>query len=197
MSRFDNVIIRTLFVICLLSLDVSYAAEAVNDGFRTARKIESRYFDIYVESGVDLQALAMKLSVPPSIKSIIREPVTFSDSYALPDQLDTLYLAVLEIMDINLKRFKCDIKICKDRTGLSNVAKRLFGQEIQTGGFYVVALDTLYIDAENVNINILGHELSHAVQTHYFIVPPPPKIQEILAGYVEFQLRKYTNTLPK
>ncbi|MCK4463421.1 MAG: hypothetical protein KAU58_03820 [Candidatus Omnitrophica bacterium] len=198
MLRFRAVIISVLFIICVLSLSISDAAEVfVDDGFETARKIESRYFDIYIENGIDLQTLAMKLSVPLSIKSIIREPAAFSDSYTLSDQLDTLFLAVSEIMDMKLKKFRCTFKICRNRSRLSDVAKRLFGREIRPCGFYVTAIDTIYIDAETVTINLLGHELGHAIQVHYFVVPPPVKIQEILAGYVEFQLRKYTNTLPE
>ncbi len=198
MRRFCTVIINTLFIICVLSLSLSYGRDiAVDDGFKTARKIESRYFDIYIENGIDLQTLVMKLSVPPAIKSIIKEPIPFSDFYTLPDQLDTLFLAVSEIMDIKLKKFKCKIKICKNASRLSNIATMLFGQEVQPGGFYVSSIDTLYVDAEYVNIHILGHELSHAIQVHYFVVPPPAKIQEILAGYVEYQFRKYTNTLPR
>lgn len=198
MHRSHNLIIKVLVIILMLPFGVSYAAEVtVNDGFQAARKIESRYFNIYIESGVDIQTLVMRLSVPESIKSIIRGSVPFSNSYTLGDQLDTLFLAVSEVMDMNVKRFKCNLKICRNRSGLSDIAGRLFGKNIQPGGFYVVAIDTLYIDAENVTVNILGHELSHAIQTHYFVVPPPAKIQEILAGYVEFQLRKYTNTLPR
>ena len=198
MRRLYTLIINVLFIICTLYSGVSHAAgAAVNDDFHTARKLESRYFNIFVEDGVDLRMLAMKLSVPQSIKSIIRQPVDFSDSFTLPDQLDTLFLAVSEIMDIRLKKFKCNFKICKDRFRLSDVAKSLFGQEIQPGGFYVVAIDTLYVDAEGVNINLLGHEVSHAIQSHYFVVPPPEKLQEVLAGYVEFQLRKYTGSLPR
>lgn len=193
-----QVIIKSILFICMISFGIIQTADAaVRDGFQTARRMESRYFDIYIESGVDLQALTMKLSVPPSIKSIIRRPVAYLNSYTLVDQLDTLLLAVLEIMDIRLKNFKCKLKICKNRSGLSDVADTLFGQEISPGGFYVVSLETLYVDAENVTLTILGHELSHAVQTQYFVVPPPEKIQEVLAGYVEFQLRKYTDTLPR
>ena len=172
------------------------SAEAVNDGFQMARKIQSRYFDIYIENGVDLYTLTAKLTVPPSIKAIIRESVSFSNSNNLTDQLDLFFLAISEILDIRLKNFKCKIKICNNAAGLSRVADKLFGQQIQAGGFYVVAIDTLYVDADNVNIHILGHELSHAIQNKYFIVPPPEKIQEVLSGYVEFQLRKYTHSLP-
>ncbi|MEI8176206.1 MAG: hypothetical protein WCG78_05005, partial [Candidatus Omnitrophota bacterium] len=89
------------------------------------------------------------------------------------------------------------IKVCRDADGLSAVAEKLFGKPIKTAGFYVFAADTLYVNADSISINILGHELSHAIQSHYFVVPPPVKIQEVLAGYVEFQLRKYADRLPK
>ncbi|MFH1868806.1 MAG: hypothetical protein ABH843_07535 [Candidatus Omnitrophota bacterium] len=196
MANYTAFIKYPLFIIIILSACAHDAIGAeVNDGFHAVKNISSRYFDISVENGVALQTLAMEISVPPSIKAIIKQPAPFSSSYTLQDQLDTLLLAVLEIMDIRLKNFRCKIKICKDSMSLSNVAETLFGRQIMAGGFYVVSLETLYVDAENVTINILGHELSHAVQTQYFVVPPPEKIQEVLAGYVEFQLRKYTNTL--
>ncbi len=194
--------LRFLVITCFLITSpicskIAYAS-AVRDGFQAAKIIKSHYFNIYVESGVDLENLTMMLSVPPSIKTIIRKPASFVDSYILPDQLDTLFLAVSEIMDIHLNEFNCNLKICRNTSQLSAVANTLFGMQIQKpGGFYVVAIDTLYIDAESVTINVLGHELSHAIQCHYFVVPPPEKLQEVLAGYVEYQLRKYTNTLPQ
>lgn len=32
--------------------------------------------------------------------------------------------------------------------------------------------------------------MGHALMSHYFVVQPSVKIQEVLAGYVEYQLRK-------
>ncbi len=186
----------TILIFCLFWYNTASAAE-INDGFKTAKKIESRYFKIFLEEGVNTQSLVMRISVPPAIKGIIKKPVDFADSYTLSNQLDLLYLAVCEIMDVRLKKFKCDIKICKDTASLNDISSRFFGRPIRTGGFYAAQLNTLYIDAENVDINILGHELSHAVQCNYFIVPPPAKLQEVLAGYVEFTFRKYTGSLPR
>jgi hypothetical protein len=37
---------------------------------------------------------------------------------------------------------------------------------------------------------VLGHEIAHAIMSHYFVVLPSEKIQEVLAGFVEYQLRK-------
>jgi len=187
----------TFFVFLILSFfsPTTYAM-AAKDGFVAVRTIESRYFTILVEDGVNIQKLAMILSVPPSIRTIVRDPIPYATSYELKDQLDIFFLAVSEIMDVRLKDFKCKIKICKDASSLSAVAGSLFGIDLTPGGFYVVAVDTLYIDAENVNLNILGHELSHAIQCYYFTVPPPERLQEVLAGFVEYQLRKSTGSLP-
>jgi hypothetical protein len=198
MCKTCGIIITSVFIILgLLDAAPGCAAEA-GDGFEAAKNVESRYFNIFIENGVDTQDLAIRLAVPSSIIAIIKEPVPFSsEAYDLGEQLDLLFLAVSEIMDIRLKDFKCSVKICRNSSGLSGVAEKLFGRKVQTGGFYITTADTLYIDADNVTINILGHELSHAIQAHYFVVVPPVKMQEVLAGYAEYQLRKYTDSLPK
>jgi len=62
-------------------------------------------------------------------------------------------------------------------------------------------LDALYLEVSDIlDLHIYSyhgriHEIAHAVISHYFIVPPPAKIQEVLAGYVEYDLRKSTGTL--
>ncbi|MFC1808316.1 hypothetical protein ACFL0T_08160 [Candidatus Omnitrophota bacterium] len=193
MRRYIFLIAAVLLFACNLLLPPALAGKVVvNDGFKTDRQFRSSYFNIYVESDVSMRTLLINLYVPPSITGIVKKSVVLSEESSLPSQLDMLYLAVAELMDIRLKNFKCDIKICSDAARLSAVAKKLYGRHVRTGGFYVAEIDTLYVDAQNVNINVLGHELSHAIQCEYFVVPPPEKIQEILSGYVEYQLRKYT-----
>ena len=171
-------------------------ALAVQDGFALDKQIKSRYFTIYVKNGVDIERLAMKVTVPASVKAILHSSTAGFQVGSLGDQLDLLYLAVDEILEVRLKQFQSSVKVCRDPVCLSDVAEKLFGRGIKSGGFYVVGLDTLYIDSEDVSLHILGHELAHAVLTKYFVVPPPERIQEVLAGYVEYQLRKYTRTLP-
>ena len=51
-------------------------------------------------------------------------------------------------------------------------------------------INTIYITAENFKKAVLGHEVAHAVISHYFVVQPSMKVQEVLAGYIEYQLRK-------
>jgi hypothetical protein len=58
--------------------------------------------------------------------------------------------------------------------------------------FYVYDLNTIYVSAGSFKREVLGHEIAHAVISHYFVVQPPMKAQEVLAGYVEYQLREAT-----
>jgi hypothetical protein len=54
----------------------------------------------------------------------------------------------------------------------------------------------VYISYPEMTIGMLGHKIAHAIISHYFVVPPPAKIQEVLAGYVEYSIRKSAGTLP-
>lgn len=188
-------------IICmLLTVDMLAAGPTaeIADGFQTAQTVKSDYFTIFIEEGVDTFSLTTAVSVPPQIKGIIKSPINSYKDLTLQNQFDLLCLAVSEIMNIPLTKFNCKIKLCRNNEHLLEIARRLFMTESipKVPAFYVSALNTLYIDSEHANISVLGHELSHAIQSHYFIVEPPPRLQEVLAGFVEYQLRKYTNTLP-
>ncbi len=196
-------ITKNILLLCAATLflmfvcEVSFAVE-VQDGFNTARKMQSKYFTIYVESGVDLQNVTMAISVPPSIKAIIRKPTSEFKEFNITNQFDLLFLAISEIMDIRLKTFDCKIKICRDFSSMSSIISKLYGQKMpKTAGVYVAGMNTMYVDGEKVDINVIAHEMSHAIQCRYFVVPPSERIQEVLSGFVEYQIRKYSNTLPK
>jgi hypothetical protein len=74
---------------------------------------------------------------------------------------------------------------------LAGIYRRLFDRDLgEVKSFYVYELNTIYTSAENFRRGIIGHEIGHAIMSHYFVVQPPVKIQEVLAGYVEYQLRK-------
>ena len=152
-------------IVIMIFLSVPLFAADVNDGFETGRQMKSRYFNIYIQSGANIDQLTLNLSVPPGIRAMINAPVSDFDTFNLPNQLDLLYLAVCETLDMRLKKIECNIKICKDSSSLAAVAEHLYGTAVQkAGGFYVPEVDTIYIDAESISINVMGHEFIHAIQ---------------------------------
>lgn len=190
-----SVIALLITVSCFLGA-VSVSAFPVNDGFRSHDKFETEHFSVEMEKDVVLDDLHVNLAVPESIRMIIKEPLVFDDPYSLEAELDTLFWAVSEIMDIYLPDFKVDVKVCADIERIKDITGRLFGRSRTAPGFYVSELNTIYVSSEDISLHVFGHELAHALQCNYFVVPPPEKLQEVLSGYVEYQFRKYTDSVP-
>lgn len=169
-------------------------AYALEDGFDFAGKVESGHFDIYYAAGLDLSTLLRQLNVSPSDRLLTGKPAekqpTRESEFA--DMIDTLFAQVCNILDMQLYSFKGTIKICRDSAQLNEIYHTLFGKAPgkTTRSFYAYSVNTVYTSAENFLLGVIGHEIAHAVISRYFVVLPSEKIQEVLAAYVEYQLRK-------
>ncbi len=54
--------------------------------------------------------------------------------------------------------------------------------------FYSHKTKSIYVDVSSITDGVLAHEMAHAVINFYFPVPPPVKMQEILAQYVDLHI---------
>ncbi len=166
---------------------------AVDDGFGRSRTIESKHFVIYYVPELDLSGLIQKLNVSPSNNFLVGKPTGkgFSLEGELADMLDTLFARVCTILDMQLYSFKGNIKICRDSSQLNYIYHQIFNNDPRnmTRSFYAFINNTIYTSPENFMLGVIGHEMGHAIISHYFVVSPSVKIQELLAAYVEYQLR--------
>ena len=166
---------------------------AIEDGFGPAKKLEGKYFIAHYAPQLSASDLAQELDITSSDKLLAGRTrgKTFSPEEELMDMLDTLYLRVCNILDMHLYTFKVNIKICSDTKQLVDIYNYLFNENSKDlRSYYINDLNTIYISRENFKYGILGHEIAHAVISHYFVVQPPVAVAEVLAGYVEYQLRK-------
>lgn len=167
---------------------------ALDDGFGEAKKIEGKNVIIYYAAELDIPSLIRQLNISSSQDVLAGKAMRKSFSYSgaeLADMIDTLYAQVCDILDMHLYSLQINIKICPGDRDLSGLYNNLFGKDL--GGrysFYVYDNNTVYVSAEHFKQEIMGHEIAHGIINHYFVVPPPVKVQEVLAMYVEYQLRK-------
>lgn len=186
--RFYNIVI-IFFILFLLGLHTSYG---LDDGFGSARKIEGVHFTIYYSPRLDIIALAQQLNISSADRILVgKSSESPSSETGLAEMVDILFSRACDILDMHLYSFKGNIKICQDYDQLNRVYTGLFNEDLKGMlSFYVYSLNTIYISAESFKRGMLGHEIAHAIISHYFVVEAPIKIQEVLAGYVEYQLRK-------
>lgn len=164
-----------------------------DDGFGAAQSVKGEYFTIYYARPLDAESLAKKLNVGASERLLAGKGITPENPAAegLNDMVDTLFMRVSDILDMHIYSFRGKIKVCRNNAELLRVYANLHGRPASVlRSFYSFDLDTIYISADDFRLEILGHEMAHALISRYFAVPAPAKASEVLSGYVEYQLRK-------
>lgn len=166
-----------------------------NDGARSAETdaviAQSKYFTVYAQAGFSISSLLERIPFGPSSRM---------DSYSrkrdpglegvLAESLDALFEEVSDALDIQVYDYHGSICVLPDREAVVNMVTSIIACPYDARAFYVHEMNTIYVSAADVTAGVLGHEIAHAIMSHYFVVPPPAKVQEILSGYVEFALQR-------
>ena len=188
--RKSVLLIAALFMVAVVSKDVF--AEPL---------IKSKYFSIYADGGIDKVDLLKKLNAG----YFLRLGAAFSEKVGrggeldnmVASTLDAIYLEVSDILDIHMYDLNIDLEILPDRAALASILKPYIGgKTVDMPSFYYYDKNRIYISLADLNSGMLGHEIGHAIVTHYFVVPPPAKLQEVLSGYVEYSIRKHAKDTP-
>lgn len=180
-------------VACCLWVLVPALAWAADDDFGAAAKIETGHFTIYYKAGVDINSLISQLYVSKTDQILTNQTVNgYSPQAKLSSMVEVLFARASDVLDMHIYSLKANIKIFATQQDLTAYYNNMFHAHIPcTGyGFYLDDTRSIYMSSENFRREILGHEMGHAIMSRYFVVQPSVRIQEVLAGYIEYQLRK-------
>ncbi|MBN2484159.1 MAG: hypothetical protein JXD21_08175 [Candidatus Omnitrophica bacterium] len=161
---------------------------------------KGKYFTVYARSGADLSGMLNRLNYQEFARFDAlggQGGDTFNPASILAHTLDGIYQEVSDILGIRLSSYHGKIVFVSNQAEVSTMFYAYFGQDFPERSFYIHEKNTIYISEKDLSLGMLGHEIAHAVISHYFVVPPTTKVQEVLAGYVEYNLRKASGTLPR
>jgi len=154
------------------------------------------FFSVYSDSKSDAYSLLAKIDTNYLLYSSGGAEAKDDVGDILAKTLDGLYQEVSDILDIHIYSFKGTIRVLPDKQALTGYFKRTYGIDFDERSLYYFEKDIIYISLADMTVGMLGHEMAHAIISHFFVVPPPAKIQEVLCGYVEYSLRKSRGNLP-
>jgi len=181
-----------LAAFCSIFLMVSAPAQA--QASRGSGAItEGEYFTIKTFEGLDVTALLNKLNYDyfAQVDTFLMKERPASDPQDLLGRnMDAIYREVENVLGLQVPLFHGTITICPDKQAVHQEFRRIYGMDFRERSFYVFDSNTIFISYQDLTLGMLGHEIAHAVISGYFVVPPPDKVQEVLAGYVEYSLRK-------
>jgi hypothetical protein len=175
--------------VLFMSPQMAISAEA-RDGFVSQQSIQTKHFSIELAGGVSPTQLADKLNILP-VYHLLTISSLKENNNDFGHLIDVLFTWVCQTLDMQLYSYKGIIKVVPTRNDLKAILLKLYGREGHSHqSFFVSELNTIYIAAEDFTKEILSHEMGHAIMENFFVVQPPEKAAEVLAGYVEYQLRK-------
>lgn len=173
---------KRVFVLFLFSLFIM--------PFTFAEELKTKFFVLQLDEGVSLQSVYTELLRVPDSVEISSVQSKYDIRSKLSQRLDNLFYVVSDIMDIHLDKINVSLVLLKTEQEVADKVKQLTGKSVSVSSFYNSETNTIFFAEEDFRSGILGHELGHAIIAHYFVVPPPEKMQEVLCGYVEYSLQK-------
>lgn len=180
---------RPLFLFLVLASTASVFAQEAD----FPNRLKSTYFEVSYQEGIGPLETARKLHLSSSSHFLLKDDslsTSENPDEILAQAIDALFLEVSDILGMKLSQYQGKIKICHDLDALQANYLHRYNRELGTLSFYDYEGNTIYLSASHLRPGILGHEMAHAILSHFFVILPPVKVQEILAGYVEYQLNK-------
>lgn len=163
-----------------------------------AKEYKSLYVTVQYTSAAQLTMFAQKVAPGPIARKLTEVLASSPNptSGALGQYLDALLKRVQMLLDMRLSRMTIKIRILDSEEQVMAEFLKLTGGHLsryhsrRPPAFFSRKDNTIYIQTRRLNVGMLAHEMAHAVLLHYFRVPPPLKIQEMLAIYIDREISR-------
>lgn len=181
---------------CGLCGPCSFAEEpddiAAGDAHIDWQVIEGSFVTIYIDPDIDPRGAARMLDVDFARQDPVERDLFLnkgiSDTERLLNKTEIIFRRARKVLNMFPANLHVTVKIYADRKELQRRYHDIFAEWEDYKSFYIFKYNTVYISGKTLDSHILAHEFGHAISDHYFIVQPPPKIKELLAGYVDLHL---------
>ncbi len=178
-------IVAGFFIVLYFCADLCPA----QDGFNT---VKTAYITLDIEPSVDIESLSRRLDTRfIYLTTNAIKPSSETGQGALNYKVDLIFRKVEELLDMYMYPEEVNLKIViyGNKQSLDSKYSQLYGAENTFEAFYAKEDKVIYVNAANILTTILAHEMAHYIIDEYFVINPPDKVQELLAGYVDEHLR--------
>jgi len=105
-------------------------------------------------------------------------------------RIEIILLRVEAILGMDPKELHVKVRIFKNRKDMNDAYAWMFNEQANFKSFYIHYFKSVYTNEQDFLDSVMAHELGHAVIDHYFSVPPPSRMAELMATYVDAHLEE-------
>jgi len=90
----------------------------------------------------------------------------------LAKTMNALFLETSDLLDIHSYSFRGNVHILADQAAVAAAHREMLNKDFTERSFYRHDTNTIYISAADLTLGMLGHEMAHAIISHFFVIPP-------------------------
>lgn len=151
-------------------------------------ELTSRYSTLVYEREDLLRTFNKEISLG-SLSYLTRNMRSITSDDEIRNKMDVLVERIEVVLDMYPKDVKVRIVLLSSDTEVQKVYKARYNRNVDFIAFYATKEKTVYVSVSDIRLGVLAHELAHMIIDHYFGVSPPVKIHEVLAQFVEKNLK--------
>jgi hypothetical protein len=150
-----------------------------------AKEAKSRYITLIYSSQKQLDTFNDRLRLGRKLDQFVRRKnvVTVEDETLA--KLDTIFEKAETILDMFPDNIHIKIVLLDTGQDVSSTFKQRYNKDVNHIAYYSLSEDTIYISVDDTRLQVIAHEMGHAIVDHYFDVRPPYNIHELMAQFVE------------
>jgi len=104
-------------------------------------------------------------------------------------QVDKIVETICSLLDMHPPNLRFGITLYRTQAEVTTAYKAQGMTGAAPIAFYSHGARNIAVAIDTITDGILAHEIAHAVISAYFVVPPPARMQEILAQYMDKHFR--------
>ncbi len=148
-----------------------------------AHTIETRYARISCAKARYITEFGVVMGAPRSANPT-------AEMERVGEAVDQMVFRVKALLGMYPPRLRFNVIILASRGEIKSAYRGLGLTDAVPAAFYRQKSHTIYLSLDNLTAGIFAHEVAHAVISASFATPPPSRMQEILARYVDAHLRE-------
>ncbi|MBI5887871.1 MAG: hypothetical protein HZB82_04060 [Deltaproteobacteria bacterium] len=150
------------------------------DGFR---QYETKYATVYYRSDKDFYGFSRNIGSLGIFGRSLENAAAKTK-----ERVDAVVDRVETILDMHPADLRVAVYVYPTQKELEEVYRGMGLYSEAPVAFYSSRQKAIFVSAGNVTEGVLAHEFAHAVICFYFVTPPPARMQEILAQFVDRNL---------
>ncbi len=124
-----------------------------------------------------------KIYLGRSLQRILRQKNSVTVEEEAMAKVDIIIEKAMVVLDMFPDNMHITVVLLPRAADVARVYRENYGRKADYIAYYSLSQKTIYLSVNNANLEVVAHEVGHAVVDHFFTVRPPYNIHELLAQF--------------